>query len=966
MQQPKFKLNALYQSILYCSLAIPAISHAQEAEEVIEEVVVTGSFIKREKFDMASPVETIDAVDIQTSGYTDVGPYIRDLTYTANVDTVANVLATGDGQQDSNSAMFNLRGLGTSSTLTLFDGRRVLNSGAVGSILPDIATKRVEVILDGGAATYGTDAVAGVVNLIPDKDYEGFKVRGFYTTDEEGDAPESKVAFKWGSSLNDQLHVVFSAEYSERTDALYRSDRPKYLGADNDSSISGNPGNFSSPTGANWGNDPECGTYNGTNTDDSQSGSYPSGGSAFGGFICTFEYGEYQDFKRPNQDFKTLLTAVYDVNSSLSFELIYSLDKYESLLISSPSTAERSSNDTLTITSAHPNWPTWPFAQTVPRTPRNWRPFTNNGATTPSFLDERGANNDLFYYKTEMISLGSQFELGDSGWDGSAWYTTASSEENIKGYELSRSRLRAALQGTGGPNGNQWFNPFGTSSPLSSNYVACETGTGPGCSANDQELVDWLYSPFDYRSRRTEYWSAEAVVTGSLFEMPGGDALIAIGGQYRESSFETGNSALQNVNDDYDTSIYPGSDSSRITTGENAVASAFFELDIPVLDNLGLIVAGRYEDFKDLDLSAFVPKVSARYQPTDFVALRASWGKGFLSPSLLQVTEESTLTCGELFNGDDLFLPSGSLIGTLSCFNGNSDIEPEDSELWNIGVTWQINDDWELNLDYQEIDYVDRIVTLGSSDVVALDYANFLEFTGLSEAQYAALRDSTLPADLTDAANRRAAWFSSGQNDLGITRDPLDESVTQVIRSPFNVASVNVSVVDFRLKYGAEIGNLGYFTANWSTTRYVDYDYINAFGNETGAEGSQSGNTDLVPPLPKMKHQLGLGWMNDGHRVGLTFKHQSAVEFDQTPGPSFGPEAFTGEAPEEIKAQTIVDLRYSYHFDDLFGSQFDLAVGSNNVLDKEPQALPIPGGLETRLQDPIGRTFYIEGTISFE
>ncbi len=448
--------------------------------------------------------------------------------------------------------------------------------------------------------------------------------------------------------------------------------------------------------------------------------------------------------------------------------------------------------------------------------------------------------------------------------------------------------------------------------------------------------------------------------------MSGGAAQLALGLQYRESSFETGNSALQNVNDDYDSSIYPGSDSSSTSSGENAVASAFFELDIPVLDNFGVVVAGRYEDFKDLDLSAFVPKVSARYQPTDFIAIRASWGKGFLSPTLLQITEESTLACGELFTGDDLFLNSGSLIGTLSCYNGNSQIDPEDSELWNIGVTWQINDDWELNLDYQEIDYVDRIVTLGSSDVVALDYANFLDYTGLSESAYESLRDSTVPAEIADAAARRAAWYTSGENDIGISRDSLDESATQVIRSPFNVASVEVSVIDFRLKYGADIKNLGYFTANWSTTRYVDYDYVNAFGKNTNAEGNQSGNTDLVPPLPKMKHQLGLGWFNGGHSVGLTFKHQSAVKFDQTPGPTFGPEAFTGVAPKEIEAQTIVDLRYSYRFDQLWGGALEVAAGSNNVLDDEAQALPIPGGLETRLQDPLGRTFYIEGTYSFE
>ena len=151
---------------------------AEAEEEEAEEIVVTGSYIRNSAFAAASPVDTINQDSILESGSANIGQYIRDLPYTQNVDTVANVLGGSGGGQDSNSAQFNLRGLGTSSTLTLFDGRRNVNPGAISAILPDIATSRIEVVLDGGSALYGADAVAGVVNIIPIKEFEGLRVRG--------------------------------------------------------------------------------------------------------------------------------------------------------------------------------------------------------------------------------------------------------------------------------------------------------------------------------------------------------------------------------------------------------------------------------------------------------------------------------------------------------------------------------------------------------------------------------------------------------------------------------------------------------------------------------------------------------------------------------------------------------------------------------------------------------------------
>lgn len=960
------KLNPLYRAVLLSALAVPATSLAQESDEserTIEEVVVTGSYIKRDKFDMASPVESIDAVDIQTSGYTSIGPYIRDLTYTANVDTVANVLGAADGQQDSNSARFNLRGLGTSSTLTLMDGRRVLNSGAVAGIIPDIALERVEVILDGGAATYGTDAVAGVVNLIPLEQYDGFKMRGFYTADSEGDIYEPKAAMLWGKTF-DKFDVVAALEYSERPDALYRSDRPEYLRADNDTSISGNPGSFSGPISFfGLGIDPGCGTANSGHTDDGQAGSYPSG-TPLSIFYCTLEYGQFQDYKRPNEDLVAYVTGSYELNDSVTLRGFLNHNDRTSVLITSPSTAERGSNDLMTVPGAHPNNP-WG----VDVAPRSWRPFSANGATQPSFLDDRGASNADYNYITTSLSFGAEFDLG-SGWTGEAWGTKAETSTDIKAHWLNLDRLTLALRGEGGPNGDQWFNPFFSASPLSGSYVDCETGTGAGCTANDQSLVNWLYYSGEYTASETDYWSVEGFVTGDIFELPAGTVQVAVGAQLRETEYMIQGSPLARTpsalhttaaadggpaSQNYNSAVVNGV--SGRSTSESAVSSLFTELLVPIVDDLEMTLAMRYEDFRDLDVSATVPKVSFRYQPRDDLSLRASYGQGFLAPTVSEVTVNDSPSCSELFSGSDPVF-GGSLISALSCSDGNPELDPEESEIFNVGATWKATEDLEFSLDYQQIDYTDRIIRLSTTDTLNIDFANFLQAQGMSQTEWEALSGAQQDAAFLP-------WIGSAGEDPGITRDPLTGSVQQVVRTPNNVAALEVDVIDFRIRYGTDLGEWGYFTTNWSTTAYAKYEYVDAFGQTADAAGKRNGDTDIAPPLPEMKHQLRFGWMFNQHHLGLTFNHQDEVEFDGSVGPSFGPGLGVPE-PDTIDAQTIVDLRYALTLDSVAGGQIEVALGANNLLDEEPQPLPILSGLETRLQDPTGRMWFVEGTYSFE
>lgn len=147
------QLRFLIHACLTTSLAIPALALAQDDGD-IEEVVVTGSYIRNSAFAQDSNVNTVTATDLYESGAPSMANYIRDLTYTQNTDVVANVLSSQDGAQDAVGASFNLRGLGENSTLTLVNGVRVIDP-SITNALPDIVIDRMEVVLDGGPVRIG-------------------------------------------------------------------------------------------------------------------------------------------------------------------------------------------------------------------------------------------------------------------------------------------------------------------------------------------------------------------------------------------------------------------------------------------------------------------------------------------------------------------------------------------------------------------------------------------------------------------------------------------------------------------------------------------------------------------------------------------------------------------------------------------------------------------------------------------
>ncbi len=930
------------------------------AQEAREEIVVTGSYIKRDTFNAPSPTEVIDSAAVTQSGAPTLGNFIRDLTFTQNTDTVANVLGTQDGAQSSNSATFNIRGLGTGSTLTLFDGRRIVDS-SIGTVVPELAMARFEVVLDGGAALYGTDAVAGVVNIIPVKRFEGVKTRLFYNQDQGNDFHQPKYSLLAGHTFFDALDVVFAADYSKKT-ALYRVERPEFLRADYDQTVSGNPGVYTRMSnGSGIYRDPACGTFNQGHEDDGLQDSFPSGirGGTGTNPTCLFEYGQFHDYARPAEDYNVYLSMVYPINDKVNVEFQANGDWRTSTTITSPSTALTANNTKLFVPEHNPGNESGSLLRMGGVGGSGWRPFTHYG-TLPSHFDHRGATNNKNRYITDRYKLGLTYDIGDTSWSGETWISTQTIRTKNFGYAPLMDRMQAALEGRGGPNGNEYWNPFGNSDPRAPvvygpNGNVISTGYNPS-RANSQQLVDWLWVSDAHESERERLQFAESIVTGELFDLPAGALSMAFGLQVREQKQwdPTGPAAM--ARNDYNVDLFLVPNGTVIT--ESQVRSVFAELSVPILDNLTMQIAGRHEDFVDLDLTATSPKVALRYEPFRSLAFRASYGKGFLAPEPTQMLVQESPSCSEVFTGNDAFYPAQNgapavtIAGSTSCFNGNPDLKPEDSTIYNVGFSWEFIDDLEFSLDYQQIKYVDRILQLTAADLLNRDFSNFLIANNLTAATYnrfthAALREAWF-ANNMDPAIQRGGLQPSGINPLG-----------SVTRTYENLSSNEVDVFDAKLKYSFDVGNFGFFSTQLSSTYYAKYEYTSFDKVTVDAVGLQNGQTNLAPPLPQWKHNFRAAWALGNHSAAITAKYSDGVKFDAAVEPG-------AAIPDRISSFTTYDVRYGYSFQNLSFGQVDFAIGSSNVTNAMPDRLPVIGGLETRLGDPFGRQYYAEAVLSFE
>jgi len=210
--------------VLACFASTAQLAYAQNQSpgQANEEIIVTGSRVSHQGFDSPQPLTTIDSEQIQNLGIVNTGDVLRTLPQNTPFFTETNV---GIGNFNVGAQLANLRGLNPffgTRTLTLVDTKRVVpqsEGGAVDlTLIPSMLVQRTEVVTGGASAAYGSDAIAGVVNVILDKKLEGFKAQLDYGTTSEGDGGDTHGSFAWGGAFgnNDRGHVIAGIEYQKQ------------------------------------------------------------------------------------------------------------------------------------------------------------------------------------------------------------------------------------------------------------------------------------------------------------------------------------------------------------------------------------------------------------------------------------------------------------------------------------------------------------------------------------------------------------------------------------------------------------------------------------------------------------------------------------------------------------------------------------------------------------------------------
>jgi iron complex outermembrane recepter protein len=938
------------------SLCGPTSLLAQQAqpaaEAEVEEVVVTGSYIRNSAFAQNSPVATVSQEDLYQSGAPSMANYIRDLSFTQNTNTVQNVLSSSAGDQSGVGTTFNLRGLGENSTLTMMDGIRSVDN-SVTALIPDIAVERIEVVLDGGSALYGSDAVAGVVNMIPIKEFDGFRARAYYQTPQEGGMEEGNLSMLWGKSFDNGINYVGAFDARKRT-RLAMNERPREWEMADGSSGSGNPGTFRRINGAvpkmgaqhggrlSGGNlvDPSCGTFNQGLEDRTKRGAIPSGIITGTGanVTCWYNYTTTYPYARGMTEYNLYQNLTWEATDWLQLEATgswnYLLDESTEGVV----TALNPNNRTVLLIPANHPANTYGFDVV----PYLWRPAAGLG-TMPDWINEFGEAEGGIDTSSNRMKLGARFDMSDT-WTGYAYYSKQERKvwsRQMRG-NMNLRKLQQALLGRGGVNGNLYFNPFGSADPRSPLYIKGKTD-------NSAEIMDWMWDEIHLTTDRDFLDIAEVTITGELFDLPAGAVSMATGFQWRDSIVQDFANPLSAVGNNYNVDITtPVRKDSEYFS---AVRAVFLEMEVPILESLTAQGAVRHEQFTDFGLESTTPKVALRWEAMDGLALRASWGKSFLAPTPEQARPFiPNELCGEAFSGNDPFF-NASLIGSSTCQAGNPNLAPETSTIRNFGFTYEGIEDLSISMDYQSVSYIDRIRTLDDTDTVYDQFREFLAATGRTTATYNA-------ANAADRAAATAYLRTIAGSGNPVLRDPADMSVDTIFRQAQNIASVYIDLLDAKVRYTYDAGDIGSFTTTLEASYYLNYEYEDNTGVLVDALGMMNAQTGIVPPLPDVKGSLRVNWFRGNQSASISANYRSGVKFDDRPIDRYN-DGWLKMVDRTVEAETITNAQYAYTFDQYFDSTITVSAGISNLFDIRPQRLPIIGGFNTRLSTPWGRQMWV-------
>lgn len=935
--------------------------YAQDKAEELEMIVVTGSRIAKRDNVAESPILTIDSEAIADSGYVTAEQFLNTLpAITPNLSSQSN------NPSSNGRAFIDLRGLGTNRNLVLIDGRRGMGSTAGGTVdvntIPTALIERVEVITGGAASTYGPDAVAGVVNFIMKKNFEGFAIDSTYRVTERGDGTEWGTDLTFGGSFADgRGRSVFNASYFNR-DAIYKGARG--FAAQASSRTTTYPGGGWSP-GTNAPTQDAVNAIFGANTCATSGGTGGFGFNPNGSLFCTglinnptrnvvnyqgpeswiatnwypdtFSYNFEPDniLVLPMERWSLYSNTSLDLNDHFQPYAQAMYTNYNALQELAPTPAAGTTGFTVPVTNpfigqdlatllaSRPN-PTAPFSFS--------KRFNDLGGRT-------GYNN----HDVWQLVVGTKGDIVGS-WAYDVYYSYGRSvQTEIQGGNVRRDRVQNLLNAADGGASvcAGGLNLLGNA-PISQackDYISLEA---KNLTVVEQNVL-------------------EGVVNGDLFDLPAGAVQAAIGASYRDLDYDfKPDSGLQ-------PGLVAGFNQQLPTSGYIDYVDYFAEVVVPVLADLpfvkSLSLTGGY---RQTDASSTgkddTYKLTMDWKVNDAVMVRGGFQHAVRSPSITELyapqlnnfpsfTDQDPCNTSSPPQATYRNGPNGALVQALCAaqsavaggpqynqpfgqatgiVGGNPDLQPETADSWTAGLVF--TSPWDgtytsnlsATVDYWSIELEDVIAAVGAATIV----------------QRCFNRDGANPN--YDPNNSWCQLFEREQSNGGVI------NLKQLSQ---NQAFINTSGIDFTVNWGLPVGdNWGdlnfQLVTTWvekyeTQTTSVDpvYDYAGTIGDTTGSS------------TPEWKATLQTTWSIDALQVGLTTRYIDSMVHAQT---------VTGGSP---LANTGVDSVYYWDLSAKYDLTEQLSVRAtvNNLFDEEPQLYSpnVQANTDPSLYDVLGRRFFV-------
>lgn len=678
---------------------------AQQTSQELNRVTVTGSNIKRTDAETASPVQTITRDDIQKSGKTTIAEVILGLNGNSNGSVP---LSFGVGFAAGGSGV-SLRGLGVNATLVLLNGRRMAPYGLADdgqrtfvdlSSIPLDAVERVEVVKDGASAIYGSDAIAGVVNIITRQDFKGVILNASYgqTRYGDGDNPKASITGGFGDMSKDKYNIFFTLE-AQKKGEIRQSDRRDRGGiGDPDTtkygydfvyggtrgyqlsptSVSGSPTGYVRPVTA-----PNGATFTGPYTQLTPlPGCTTAPDAVAAGYTgCTWNILDYQQLQPKEEKVNFLTRGTLEISPSLQAFAEFGI--FNSKV-----------STTYTPTSVSGSWAD-PVAGTVknnvaitlgPNHPDN--PFPGQNGRLRYVTADLGGRDNTYDTTVTRFLGGLKGNAWNWDWEAGLLYTESKTKQTTNGY-VRDSVLRDYLNGSNlsGQNPTSTYYRLGANAGL--NSAATNSAIAPDIRNTSKTSI----KSFDVRAQR------------ELMQLSGGPLALSVGAEFRKEEVNSPPKPFT-----YEADII-GLGYSGFTASRN-VTALYAEVNAPVLTNLELNAAVRTDDYSDYGRST-TPKIGFKYTPIQQLLVRGTYAEGFRAPGPAESGVSVGGSAGYTNVIDPIRCPGGTPAPgatqgdcnaqVLAISTANPFVEPEKSKSYTLGLVIEPVKDTSISIDFWQI-----------------------------------------------------------------------------------------------------------------------------------------------------------------------------------------------------------------------------------------------------------------------